>query len=418
MKRGGIFVFAMTYCGSANAATSLESLAAQVVNQLNDKLPPGSQVAIGKIATDQPITNADGLTTRIAEYLQSRIKDGTFARNIRDGGAARLARKPTVFLSPQLLLGTVSVTAQVFVPDPNVWVRAKEKENPLVAQTAAFSQADVELRQFLPPIALERMKLTSFSYDKFDDNDPPLAIACGELGGRGTLVIASRHEVRLGYLNQGQVQWDKKVKWVDIARRAAVPLREPIVSALFRRDGGHGSLWVGNSDRGGAVFDGKAWKAVEGLPMIVDHASESVWCANTRPIEHALSGVLTNCRGIEVPLVLSAHEMPLSQFGDRVLFRPAGGELSIRDPSGASIELEGAETGALSDLNQDGSPEVILSTNEPASIRIAVVSGQTVQQKVQLDVPHPVVSIAACPADVDARPSVLALTAEEVLRVR
>ena len=117
-------------------------------------------------------------------------------------------------------------------------------------------------------------------------------------------------------------------------------------------------------------------------------------------------------------MVFPAHEAQLAQSFDRVLLRPLGGELTIRDATGASIELEGAEAGALSDLNQDGLPEVILSTNEPASIRVAVVTGQSVQQKLQLEVPHPVVSIAVCPAELDARPSVLALTAQEVIRVR
>ncbi len=416
--RVGPFLCAMAYSSLASAATSLESLAIQVVKQLDDKLPPGAQVAIGKMATDQPIANTAGLTTRIAEHLISRIKSGSLARDVHDGAAARLARRSTVLLWPQLLSGTVSVTAQVFVPDPNVWVRAKERENPLVAQTIAFSQADVELRQFLPPIALERMKSSVFGYEKFDDNDAPLAIACGEMGGRGTLVVVSRNEVRTGHLSQGQVQWEQKVKWVDIARRVPVPLREPIVTALFHTDVSHGTLWVGSSDRGGAIFNGKTWKAVDGLPMLVDPASDSMWCASTKPMDNALSGVLTNCRGIEAPMVFPAHEAQLAQSFDRVLLRPLGGELTIRDATGASIELEGAEAGALSDLNQDGLPEVILSTNEPASIRVAVVTGQSVQQKLQLEVPHPVVSIAVCPAELDARPSVLALTAQEVIRVR
>ncbi len=408
-------VFALVFAceGVAHAATSLESLSIQIVNQLDDKLPAGAQVAIGKVVTDQRITNESALTTRIAEHLVSRVKGGAIARDVHDAAAARVARRATVLLSPQLLRGTVSLAAQVFVPRANVWTRAKDKDNPLVAQTTAFAQADVELRQFLEPISLERLKLTSFGYEPFGDGDPPLAIACGDLNGRGALAVVSRREVRIGYLAQGQVRWDKKVKWIDIARRSPVPLREPVVTALF-----NGKLWVGSSDRGGAVFDGKAWRAIDGLPVLVDPPSDSVWCAPPRPTENALSGELTNCRGIQAPLVLPAHDAQVWQVAGRVLFRRAGGEVSIRDAEGATIELEGAEAVTLGDLDQDGKPEVVLSTDAPARMRVAVLDGQNTIQKLQLDLPHSVLALTMCPAETEARPSVLVLTANEVLRVR
>jgi hypothetical protein len=281
-----------------------------------------------------------------------------------------------------------------------------------MAQTAVFAQADVELRQFLEPIVLERLKLTSFRYESFGEGDPPLAIACGELNGRGTLAAVSRREVRMGHLAQGQVRWDKKVRWADIAKRRPVPMREPIVTALL-----NGSLWVGSSDRGGAVFDGQFWKAIDGLPVVVDQATDAVWCAAPRPAQHALSGELTNCRGVEAPLVLPAHDAQVWQVAGRIFFRRAGGELSIRNLEGANIELQGAEAATLGDLDQDGRPEVVFSTDTP-SIRVFVVDGAAVTQKLHLEVPRPVLAMAMCPAETDARPSVLVLTANEVLRVR
>jgi hypothetical protein len=288
-----------------------------------------------------------------------------------------------------------------------------DRDNPLVAQTAAFAQADVELRQFLEPIPLERLKLTSFAYEPFGEGDPPLALACGDLNGRGTLAIVSRREVRTGYLAQGRVQWDKKVKWADIARRQPVPLREPVATAIL-----NGSLWVGSSDRGGAVFDGKGWKPLDGLPVVVDQASDAVWCSTPRPTEHALSGELTNCRGVQAPLALPAHDAQVWQVEGRLFFRRTGGELSIRSLEGATIELEGSEAATLGDLDQDGRPDVVFSTSAPASLRVAAVDGQTVSQKLQLQVPSPILAMAMCPPEAESRPSVLAITAREVLRVR
>jgi hypothetical protein len=404
---------ALAWAGRAHAATSLESLSIQIVNQLGGALPTGAQVAIGKVVTDQPIARESALATRIAEHLASRIKGSTIAEDVRDATAARLARRATVFLSPQLRVGVVSVAAQVFVPSANVWTRARERDNALTAQAVVFAPADVELRQYLEPILLERLKLSSFAYEPFGDGDPPLAIACGDLNGRGTLAVVSRREVRTGYLAQGRVHWDKKVKWIDIARRTPVPLREPIATAIL-----NGSLWVGSSDRGGAVYDGASWKAIDGLPVVVDQAGDEVWCATPRPSEHALSGDLTNCRGVQAPLVLPAHDAQVWQVGERVFFRRAGGELSIRDVHGAVIEFEGSEAATLGDLDQDGRPDVLFSTIAPTSLRVAVVDGKNALLKLQLPAPRPVLAMAACPAEAEARPSALAITASEVLRVR
>jgi hypothetical protein len=412
----------------ALAGGSLDILAKEA-SRLGPIVGPGIVVA-APLTSDEP-GDVDDLPLRIATLVAAELGAGVTAhpRSATLAGA-RIASGPTrtlVFVRTSVSQGEVHVTADLYSSAANVWDRVRDPAPALVHETVATAKIDAETRAHLTPLALNRALVQRYRLDEED----VLAASCGDVDGEGhhELLLVSRHGVSLGHLQDGSYSAQKTVGWSDLGPRAPVPLREPLGSAVIAA----GSILAGSTDYGGIALSTDFSKRdhLAGLPV---WGGRTASCLLAQPSAGAFDGAPIDCAVSRDPKPTMAVPAPrFDAFAAADLVSPSGDVrrlVAVREPSGRLKIRWGEETSSIpglfgaaltvGDLDQDGSPEIITTTDDGDAIDVLDVAtaGATPESRMHLATPDPVRALAMCPAGEQGAPALAAVTAHEVWLVR
>jgi hypothetical protein len=240
---------------AASPANALSLVAGEIARGLGP-VPGGAIVVSSPVASDMDLTRGDELSARIATQVAGRLTAAkAHAQPLALAGARAAAGKGSalVHLVPEIVRGSLRVTADVYPVVSNGWERIR---NPLPAPTAhAFAAASVdpEIRGFMPPIVLERAAVHKAKHEEGD----LLAIACGDVDGDGgmELALVSRARIAIGRVRAGKLVVDRAASWDALAPRVPVPVREPLAGVVVSPLGRAGHVLAGTTDRGGVDLD-------------------------------------------------------------------------------------------------------------------------------------------------------------------
>jgi hypothetical protein len=413
------------------AAGAVESAAASAARGLGP-VPGRSVVVAAPFESDEKAPKGDELALRVAAFVARTIGDGARPRT----ATADLARaravaddaRSLVFVTASVAGGDLRVTAFVYPVVRNVWDRVR---SPLPAPTAhAFAAAkiDAEVRSFLMPLFLEQATVRHFSHGETG----VLAAGCGDADGDGgnELLLVSRDRVLLGRLRDGAFAPDHAAAWADLAPRLPVPMREPLGGAVVGVD----AVLAGSTDRGGVSLSRELRAPAAFLAGLPSWGGAGAVCLTAQPAAGAFDGAPIDCAPARDPKPAMAVPAPrfdafaadnVASADGRVLpvvaVREPNGALRIRlgdatftaGPVGASI--------AVSDLDQDGTPEIASTSAGPdEAIDVFDLDPTTGVPNVRLHVPllGPVRALASCPPERDGAPALVAVTDREVWVLR
>jgi len=290
------------------------------------------------------------------------------------------------------------------------------------------------------PVLLEQSSVHKVRHDEGE----VLAVGCGDIDGDGgnELVLVTRARVTIAKIRAGKLVVQRAAAWSTIASRAAVPMREPLASVVVSPRGHRGEILLGTTDRGGVVLDGSlvARRQLMGLPVI---GTEGEGCASPVPEMGAYDGPVVPCE-----VATSAAEplplfLPPTQRYDAiasldavardgsvahvVAAREPGGKLRIRRqdlgvarPIEASLDSAGAQL-ALADLDLDGTPEVVTTSDSAGPDDLVLVSSfakGVLTPRLRFPAKDSVRAIGICPPEEKGVPAVVAIVGNEVWLVR
>jgi hypothetical protein len=272
----------------------------------------------------------------------------------------------------------------------------------------------------------------------------------------------------MGRIRGGRFVPDRTAAWDAIGPRAPVPMREPLAGAAVMED----AIDVGSTARGGVRLDAdlRLGETLVGLPA---WGGEGVVCLVPEPSAGAFDGAPVGCDVRRDPRPAMAVPAPrFDAFGAAAIADADGHErlvVAVREPSGrvrlkagdatnAPDALFGAQL-AVGDLDQDGQPEVVTSTDlsfagspaapagrpddgidiaswtvgsaapSPASSPVpgsmpASAAASTpapspeLRVRLHLDAPAGVRALAMCPPEEHGEPALVAVVGSEVWVVR
>jgi hypothetical protein len=428
-------------------------------------IPPGAIVVASPITSDIAAPKADELAVRIAAQVAGRIgvakaHPQPAALAVARGVSGRAAS--LVYLQLEIAKGELRVTADLYPVVSNGWERLR---NPVPGPRAhAFANAplDAEIRGFLVPVLLEQASLHKIRHDEGE----VLAVGCGDIDGDGgnELVLVTRASVTVAKIRAGKLVVQRAAAWSTIASRAPVPMREPLASVVVSPRGHRGEILLGTTDRGGVVLDGSlvARRQLTGLPVI---GTEGEGCASPVPDTGAYDGPVVPCEvaasvahgapqasaksGGEKPSNGASAAEPLPLFlpptqrydaiasldavardgsvAHVVAAREPGGKLRIRRqdlgvarPIEASLDGAGAQL-ALADLDLDGTPEVVTTSDGAGPDDLVLVSSfakGVLTPRLRFPAKESVRAIGICPPEEKGVPAVVAIVGNEVWLVR
>jgi hypothetical protein len=401
-------------------------------------VPSGALVVAAPLESDvAPLANrGDELALRVASLVAGKIAGAHVAPHaspLEEARAKASRSAELVYVTVQIMKSQMRVTVDVYPVVRNVWDRARLPPPPPVAHAYAAAPIDAEVRAFFPSIPLE---LTSIHKATHGEGDV-VAAACGDIDGDGEaeILLATRDHVSLGRVRSGKVAIERSVSFAALAKRAPVPLREPLAGASIEL----GRALVGISDRGGVSLDESlgAAHALAGIPF------GAGICAPIAPSRSAFEGPGVSCDADAPPPnqntresfdhqrdsagafdAASAFDL-VSQSGTEAMAIATreGGKIRLRvgGAERASFDGAGAQVAVL-DANLDGAPEIAFSNDvqENANDAITIV---TIEEKgprvlARLPAPNGVRALAACPSQNGGGAELVAVVGNEVWIVR
>ncbi len=418
------------HASSAEAASAIGTVAPDLAKALAS-VPKGALVIAAPLATDMPTTRGDELAVRVATQVAGKL-EGARVHNAPlslSAAHAAAAKSPAfVWVQTEVKKGELRVTVDAFPVVTNSWDRLRRISPPPLAHAFASRPADAEVRSFYPPVLLEQTKVHKARHGEGE----VLAMACGDLDADGGLELAlvTRNRVSVGRLRSGGYVVERAAPWATLAKRAPVPLREPLATAFFGLDG----LLVGLSDRGGVRLDAALAPkdTLRGLPV-----SAAAGCASLLPEASAFDGMVLACvpppappvavptkpapagkptpAGKPKPPVEDGLVPPTTRFdafaaldlvskegitSTVMAAREPGGKLRLRRGDVTQVlENVGAQM-LLADLDLDGEPEIVFSqdTGDDA-LTVLTWTKNGFQQRLRVPAPTGIRAVAACPPE-------------------
>lgn len=393
-------------------------------------IPAGALVVAAPLETDVALAAQGGhdraseLAVRVAALVAGKIAGASVhprvaslddARSI----AARASR--LVYVRAQIEKSQLRVTVDAYPTVRNVWDRARLPPPPASAHAYAVEPIDAEVRAFFPPIPLVLGKVTKATGADAD----VVAAACGDLDGDGApeILLVGRQRIALARLRAGKLDVARTVAWSALAKRAPVPLREPLGGAEIDV----GGALVGSSDRGAVALDANLASPrplAGGLPVGAGLCAPiSTSRLGFEPIR-ACDAPPASRHGTEAFDAVAAFHLG-SPMGKDVLVTAttSGGKLSLRigDVEKATFDDAGAQV-ALLDADLDGAPEVAFSSNATApasdSLTIATIGDHGPRVLGKIAAPAGVRALAACPPMDGGAGAIVAVVGSEVWLVR
>jgi len=426
MRRAFLIVIAVALAAPARAS-SVGATTQQVASALG-AVPNGAIVFAAPLESDvSPVAASGGgnrgdeLALRVASLVAGKIPGAHAAPRTASLDQARaLASRSAelVYVTVQIVKSQMRVTVDAYPVVRNAWDRARLPPPPPRAHAYAAAPVDAEIRAFFPPIPLELTQLHKATHGEGE----VIAAACGDLDGDGgaEILLASRDRVSLGRVRAGKLDVERSVAFGALAKRVAIPLREPLGGAEIEV----GRALVGTSDRGAVSVDdalGAPAAVAAGIPL------GAGMCASTAPARSAFEGPAIACDGApsRAPRewfdAASAFDL-VSQSGSEsiaIATREAGKlRLRVGTAERASFDGAGAQVVVL-DANLDGAPEIAFSSDsQDDAITIATIEDQGPRMLARFPAPAGVRALAACPPQNGGGASVLAIVGNEVWIVR
>jgi hypothetical protein len=414
----------LTLQSSTSLAQGLDVLGREAA-RLGPVAGPGIVVA-APLVSDEP-GSSNGLVTHLAALVASALGPGVVGQPQSDslaGARSTAGRSKTlVFLRTSIVLGEVRMTAELYPGTPNAWDRIRTPDAGVVRQHAAAAKIDAESRAFLAPLSLERPQVRQFRLDE----DDVMAAACGDIDrdGRDEIVLVSRRHVLVGHLDAGGFVPLRTIPWADLTARAAVPLREPLATAIATE----GEILVGSTDYGGVSLsaDLLRTRSLTGMPVWGGRAPA---CLTAQASAGAFDGAPIDCAPSRDPKPTVEVPAPrFDSFAAAEVVDPGGNSravVAVREPSGRLRMKWGSESGEIQgtfgvemtvgDIDQDGSPELVTTSSAGDIIKIQSVTAVDAapRERMQLPTPAPVRAFATCPPSEHGAPALLAIVGRAV----
>jgi hypothetical protein len=264
---------------------------------------------------------------------------------------------------------------------------------------------DAELSSFFPPVPLVTSRITRVA------SPVPAAIAlgCGDPDGDGSLelVVVGRHTIHTGRIVKGRFQPLSSRAWAELSPIAPSPLQQPITTLSIKTGAG---MVVGTTDRARSLtLDGR-------LSLLTHDETQLPWPA-LGCVQREGLGLQATIRACTSGAVLyhPTTQGPLDAVAGAVLTRGKQARhlyatrqlgtsiVEVEDDAGQRIQLQhaGAQI-AIGDLNRDGAPEIITSSDtllrKDDRVRVHSWGSGAVTPSIELEVKTGVDAIAICPS--------------------
>jgi hypothetical protein len=404
----------------------------------------GALIVAGPLESDDPAPRGEELALRVAARIAARIGAGSRAHpHTAELATARaLAGRASalIYVRTALTRGALRVTIDVYPSMANAWDRIRNPLPSPAGHTTASAPIDAGIRVFLAPLVLEQATVERARHEEGD----VLGAACGDADGDGDneIVLVSAARVALGRVRAGRFVAERTAAWSALAPETPVPMREPIVVGAIAS----GAVAVGSTERGGFRLTPALGvdAPLAGLPV---WGGEDVVCLRPEPSAGAFDGAPVECSLRGEPRPKMAVPAPrFDAFGAALVADALGNArtvLAVREPSGRLRLKAGDALGvadgtfgaqlAVGDLDQDGVPEIVTTTDAPTgpsparpddAIDIATWApgsppgGSDVRGRVHLPTPVAVRALAMCPPGDHGQPAVIAVVGGEVWTVR
>lgn len=367
---------------------------------------PGGESGVLVVAVTTAGSATSELVRTLARLLTAELgSSARFHPELLDAAhAQRLARRdlPALLVSAELSHERFVARADLVRAAPGFWSRFRAGEPGISAHASASSLLDAELRAALPPVPLVISRI-----DKAAPLDEPtLALACGDLNDDGSLEIVSvgRRRIQVGRIDHGRFRAEGSAAWAQLSEVAPRPLREPIAVASIPSPG---RLEVGITDRA----DGLRLDAA--LKVVARFRGQLPWPGGgcTRTLATGVAAERTACgarpaAGEPTAVDAIAGVELRTPRGEASFFasRRQDGTLTIEAyKTRSELTSVGAQL-ALGELNGDGRPELVSSTDTLAAETDAVIArtlsdGGAPSEAFRLPVPSGVRALAICPSE-------------------
>lgn len=173
---------------------------------------------------------------------------------------ARRKNLPLVYLSPHMDQNGLRVDAYVLRFPRSFWQKARKPLGTLAFQQTHTVPLDSMVRRYFPPSIREPRVVSKLPMPV----SMPLALACGGLTENQArqLLLVGRTAVSWGQAQSGAFRAISHKNWADLSDIAAVPLREPLGSAVIEEQ----RLWFGSSDRADTLSTDRTFQVTAKLP--------------------------------------------------------------------------------------------------------------------------------------------------------
>ena len=388
-------------------------------------------VGAARPASDRPLKNEPELMQRLIRRAADAMGPGTEALapelSLAEARRAGKRAQTLVYLSLSIVGGEVRVTALAEPISLGFWGRVRGKAGGTVRQVFASRRVDAEIAAFLPPIPLSAANVEKASLPTTD----VVAIGCGDADGDAGLEIAllGRRKIQLGRVRAHTFVAHAETTWSALGAVAPAPLREPLAGVDFVPRRG---ILVGSTDRrSGAWLTAELTKHKDLSPGVlpvpgvgcVEHVGVSLTgsydCFTSRASPEAKA--VANADAVAGALVVSARGEPRRITAVR---SAADGILGLSDDRkrDARVSTVGGAI-AIADLDLDGAPELVASTNTRAAASDALVvstwsEAGAVQERYRVPVPEGIRALSVCPPDSAGPRAIVVATPSNLYIVR
>jgi hypothetical protein len=411
--------------------SALTELACELSRELGASA--GGSVAVGAAppTSDRPLKSeqelAQRLIRRVAEALgpntEALAPQLSFAEARRAGKRAQTL----VYLSLSIASGEARVTALSEPTSVGFWGRVRGKSEGSRRQAFASRRVDAEIAAFLPPIPLSAANVEKAALKTSD----VVAIGCGDADGDSGLEIAllGRRKIQLGRVRAHAFVAHAETTWSALGTVAPAPLREPLAAVDFLPRRG---ILVGSTDRrSGAWLTPELKKQKDLSPGVLPipglgctlHVGVSLsglydcFTAKAR----TGGGAVSNADAVAGAIVVDAQGKGRSITAVR---GAADGILGLADDR--QREARVARIGgaiAIADVDLDGTPELVASTDAKAAAADALVVSSfgedgTVQERYRVPVPEGIRALSVCPPDGAGPRAIVVATPSNLYLVR
>jgi hypothetical protein len=413
---------------AADRPAARASAIGQVTGRIAADLGAGGKEAwvfLGPLRTDEPAPRAPELVARLAFLIAAGIGGVAHAEPVAASTAHAIAHKAKslVYAQVEIANGQLRVIADLYRPTRNMWDRARQPAPAPVGHGFASARLDGEVRAYLAPVPLSLGRIDRIATEDRDI----LALACGDADDDGSLEIVTlgRRRAAMGRARGGRFVPSKTALLRDLSGVAAAPLREPVGGiAIVPRRADHGTyIDVGITDRArGSRLDQdlRPLGTIAGVPFATSSGDACVTFQGT-----TLTSAWAKCADTDL-LSLPTIEPPFDAIAFATVVAPDGVARMVaaaRDPRTAEVHLwveantatipsAGAQL-AVSDLDQDGTPEIISTLDVPPKPASGPAEGAlddalvitswfadgTLRERGRTPVPAGVRALATCPPD-------------------